>query len=217
MNITRYFPFFIMLLLIGCNGCDDEPITPMGEECRIGILCQGVAECNNGYCECPDPERQLAPGFCLQERRAATFVTFDQYEGLIDTMVISLNDEPFDQSWEPGDNLWRVGLGRSYNRNVTPITMESSYDVVTYKWPRDFTTPVDSVFIFDIFDKSNNQYGYRIGEWNCRDKFFAGKFTDRDHIVGEVFIGLCATNGTTPRPEELLETTRYPVTYTRVE
>jgi len=220
MNLIRYFSLLFMLLLAGCNGCDDDaPITPMGEECfRNGINdCRGVAECNNGYCECPDPERQLASGFCLQESRAATFVTFDRYEGLIDTTIIALNEEPFDQTWEEGQAVWRPAFGTTYNRNPRPFTLANSTDVVTYKWPRDFVTPVDSVFIFEIYDKSNNQYNYRVGEWLCRGKTFIGRFVDRDHIVGEIYLDLCETNGTTPRPEEMLESTRYPVTYTRIE
>lgn len=217
-KMPKLLIFIFLLFTVGCNGCeDDDGIgVPMGEEC-IGSGCMGVALCNNGYCECPDTTQQLASGFCLQGNEGvATFVTYDVHEGILDTTIITLVEEPFTLTWQEGDPTFRQAPGKTYNRHPDAITIGQQSSVMTFKWPGDFTTPVDSVFIYDIYDKSNNQYFYRSGEWICRSKHFAGKFIDQDHIVGEVYLTLCETDGNTSRPVEIQETTSYPVTYTRL-
>lgn len=206
--------------LIGCNGCeDDEVALPMGEECRSSNSgCKGVQLCDNGYCLCPDENRQLARGFCIQQEEddGVIFVTYDQYPGLLDTMIIHLEEEPFDLTWAPGDPSQKALRGSVYNRNPYAITIGTGYPVINCFWPGDLTTPVDSVWIFNTFDTNNDTNRYRREEWVCRSKIFRGRFTDRDHIEGEIFVNLCGTRGTTPRPIEMdSSVTRFPVTFTR--
>ncbi|SER21318.1 hypothetical protein [Neolewinella agarilytica] len=201
------------LMLIGCDGCDEDIITPRGEECYN--VCKGVAECQNGYCECPNQEAQLAPGFCIQNSEAINFISYDQYPGLMDTLIMSLLEEPFDLTWQNGDPRLKDGAGKMYNRDPDALSIGSSQSVITYVFPGDFTTPVDSVWIYDLFDKSNNQYSFRAGEWHCRGKTFVGRFVDRNTIKGEIFLNLCSTNGSTPMPIEIQPETRYPVTFKR--
>lgn len=212
----KFILITLLLLMVGCNGCEDDGIpTPMGEEC-IGNACMGVALCNNGYCECPNTTQQLAPGFCIQDYEgAATFVTYDVHEGLLDTTILTFVEEPFDLTWEVGDPVLKTANGTTYNRNPYALTIGRETLIALYLWPGDLVTPVDSIVILQVYDKSNNQHGHWAGEWVCRSKQFRGRFVDRDHIVGEIVLALCDTEGNTPRPVEIQETTRYPVTYTR--
>lgn len=220
--MMKLFPslliMFICCCLIGCNGCDDEMVelVPMGEECTpASRLCRGVAWCENGYCKCGDENRQIIPGFCIQHNDGATFVTYDHYPGIIDTLLLYFKEDPFNLTWAIGDPEIKGATGATYNRDpfIKGINIQDQ-QIGFFIWPGNFETPVDSIVVYPVFDKGGSNV-YHNGEWLCRGKVFLGRFVNRNRIEGEIIINVCSTQGNTPRPPELSPEARYPVTFTR--
>lgn len=212
------------ILFYGCPADDDMAnMGVTGDECDRDIACTGVAVCDDGTCNCPAGFAEIAPKYCVQSADKATFVTYDQYPLIIDTMIIEFEVEPFSHTWQDGDNYYREAIGRVYNRNPFVYGRLPTF-IGTLPYPGNPTTPVDTVLIWDIIDKPiswANQYPAGDG-YNCK-KNFVGAFVDRNTIEGNVFIYNCARAGETV-PDSLLPTNiqetisqQYPVTFTRVQ
>lgn len=198
-------PLLLIAAMFGCNSCDDDSggaFLPQGEECASNG-CTGIADCDNGYCNCPDASYQLSRGFCIQDASKTIFITTDQYPGLLDTMIFELDEDPWNVTWENGDSEFRKVSGRVYNRDPYIVSLGSTSSAMSVLWPGSNSVPKDTVSIHGLFDKSGNQSSYQNGEWLCRGKWFIGKFVNPDLIEGHLFINICETDGDTPRPAEM--------------
>lgn len=206
---------FLALSLMSCEQ-DSSANTPMGEEC-FSFCGQGIVDCVNGYCECPSGSREIARGFCINQERGFNieFVTYNQYPGIIDTMIVAFNEEPYNLTWETGDSPIKVLPTYSYNRNAGTENPGGSNAIFVYS--RDPAQHVDTVILHTIYggaDKSLAAEGRHICKYEYR-----GGFTDRNTIVGNLIMYECfeTGDGGTPRPEGFPEEgDRFPVTFTRV-
>jgi len=219
--MTRFLILFVLfsISLVGCNGCDDEQLRPTeGDEC-LSNHCPGIADCDNGFCLCPEGAISIARGFCVQDTDGANFVTYDRYPNLLDTTIVHFDEEPFDMVWRNGDPINHVISGATYNRSSLTInTVLSSIGVLVY--PGDPAIPVDTVVIDNIYDKrSIIPGGYRQDGWQCRGVIFIGRFIDRNTIKGEISVNLCESETETELPENLqnFAAGSFPVTYHRLE
>ncbi|OAV43191.1 hypothetical protein A3850_001180 [Lewinella sp. 4G2] len=195
-----------------------------GNECQSDS-CEGLAICDDGFCQCPPGVLEVAPKFCLQSWNKPTFITYDQYNNLIDTLVIEFEVEPFSHTWKDGDNYYRSVDGRMYNRDPWVIGQLPHF-VAILPYPGDPNIPVDTIIIPEIIDKptrTSTRY-YYYPKYSCR-KNFVGAFTDRNTIEGNIYIYFCQDNGTDEGilPDSLLpaglqeEISRtYPVTFKRI-
>lgn len=222
MNLSAKLLFLLMLLIVGCDGCDteiDDP-NPTGTECQFGNFCPGAAECDDGFCNCPEESGQLARGFCIQGTEGVVFASFDVYPGMMDTTVLHFDEEPFSTLWEDGDPFNKLVSGKSYNRNPDAVS-SGSIAIATFVYPGDPTIPVDSVLIIETYDNRNQPYGpyyFPDTEWQCRGATFVGKFIDRNTLKGELLVGPCETTDGSPRPDFLMNDGEgfFPVTYHRI-
>lgn len=211
---------FIISFFTACPSDDDTAnLIILGDECNTS--CDGVAECVNGYCECPDTVRQLAYGFCIQSEDKPTFVTYDYYDLIIDTTVIEFDQEPFDKTWQNGDMEFPLITGRTYNRDPHVITWQPGIDIGYIRYPGHPSIPVDSIWLFNPL-KPQHTGGVPDGNRLWTRTIFRGTFTDRNTIEGEVIVwnwGLWGSSDTIIIPPHLQEIAEghYPVTFRRLE
>jgi hypothetical protein len=192
----------ITLSFLGCKKGDGD-VVPRGEECRNQLGCMTSANCNNGYCECPDTTAQLRPGFCIRRGLPNTFVTFDQHPEWVDTTMISFNDEPFETDWTtiPGDGVQLWGQHLYYSNSGNFGTVGRLFR------PEDPSVKADSIWIMPIVTGMFGHSAYfNDFDWQCY-KVFAGRFTDRDTIKGRMIFRGCRGGENTPLPDEVTNPT----------
>ena len=204
MIITRYFHKFVFVAFItgsilisscGENGGflglggdnDDNPIELTGVPCRPGNQCPNASECDeNRRCNCPDPSREIRPGFCYFADMENVFITTDRIHDVVDTMVLGFDEDPVSllatsplgsrialsgQFVTSGSTGWSNGGVASAYRSSTGgggqdsiiITSLPSGGVDGYIWPN----------------------GYRCQTW------FYGTFINGDTIQGELRFVSC--------------------------
>lgn len=230
---SNIHPFFVvllaglwcLLLVTGCKDDDDNDLTtpseqfsaPPGDECRDSF-CPGVADCINGYCHCTDTTLQIARGICIQNPDRVIFVSYDTIPRIVDTIVLELENEPFETTWQIGESAFKsAGPGHIYKRDIRRLGI-GERSSVTYVWPGDLTTPVDTVWIFDIHDGEHDIHGYRYNEdWRYAARMFEGKFTDRNTIEGNMVCWDRRTRNENPTPDSIPRTLEFPMTFHRWE
>lgn len=211
-----FFALFLVLSTIGCVGSPEIP-EPQGEECANGldITCDGIAVCDNGFCECTSPGYQLARGFCIQDTTKVVFFSTDQYAGLMDTLIVELDEEPWGYEW-PNDTL--IGnheiAGYNYDRFPFPPLLVTRRTVMSLLQPQTPTMGNDSVLIYRI-SSSSFFNGYVNGDWFCDEVVFSGRLVGPDQIEGQIILRGCETNLDSPRPPEMEPGFPLPVTFTR--
>lgn len=188
----------------------------MGDECNL--FCNSIQECINGYCHCPEGYQELARGFCIfpQFGFETEFVTYDTYPGILDTMVVSFNQEPYDLTWQNGDSPLIVLPTYTYNRNLLTENPGGSNAIFVYSG--DPTQHVDTIVLHTIYGGSYKSTTVQ-GSHRCKYEYRGG-FTDRNTIVGNLIMYDCFETGPggTPRPDGFPEEgDRFPVTFTRLQ
>ena len=214
INLLKILAAIAVVLTIAA--CDDDDMPQiLGSECVNN--CVGIAECNSGYCECPEGFPEIASGFCVQDTTGAAFITYDQYPGLLDTTVIHFSVDPY-KEWKVGDKLTEHLNGTTYNRDpyavsIFQVPLGSSY------YPGTVGATTDSIVILPVYSKNSFHDVYWQDEWVCSLTYFTGNFVDENTIVGEIRLLWCDSNGSTEMPANLENGAAglYPVTYTRIQ
>jgi hypothetical protein len=223
----KYFNHLSILLLVfaltlgsSCQNKTEEIVAPMGEECRRVQCTRTVQNCINGYCHCIEGTRQLARGFCINSERGFgyEFATYDQYEDMLDTMVIAFDREPFDTRWVIGDNTWKWIPSYAYNRNLGLENPGGSEMLLVYSGDF-FGNQIGLVKLFNLYNGNNIASVIRKGQHYCKFDF-NGRFVDRNTIEGNISVYSCPTDDddlASPRPANLPNVgDLFPVTFSRI-
>lgn len=226
----KSYPLLFLLVLLLAIGCrDDDDTTPQPQpvqtatECNSS--CNGVGRCDElNRCYCPEGVRSIAPGFCIQSADRVIFVSYDTVRGLIDTMIMELDVEPFEEVWVEGESAFKPGFGKVYARNPYARTLGNTGPAITYVWDGPRTPrPVDSVWISGIYSEAagasllaQSRHMYN-EDWNCSYRIFVGRFTDYNTITGDIELTFCRSVVDNPVPDTLPRSILYPITWHRLE
>lgn len=216
---------FIVLFLLGltfatgCKNTTDSVPIPRGEECTPGACGRGPQECINGYCHCEEGTPQLARGFCINSDNGFgnEFVTYDQYDDMLDTMVIAFDRDPYETEWVNGDNRIKWVPSYAYNRNLGLENPGGSSMMLVYS--DDPENQIGLVKMFNLYDKGTERSVVRSGSYYCVIEF-NGYFVDRNTIQGNIHVWSCPVDDDDleePRPADLPNVgDLFPVTFTRL-
>ena len=85
---------------LGLGGSDDDIEMPLpGIPCSSSG-CPNATQCDeNRRCNCPDPEREIRPGFCYWPHLENVFVSYSKIYGAVDTMIYGFDINPAAIDW----------------------------------------------------------------------------------------------------------------------
>lgn len=222
MRLTKVIPvlFWLALPLLfascgedGLFGSGGEEITPTGEECGRNIRpgCATGARCENGYCLCPDTSAQIGPGWCIPNYSDHMFVTYDVVDGILDTAIISFDEDPYEVDWSNINSAF-YSLNGNYRIKNNALIIGSIGALLP---PRNANNRTDSIDIVPLYHPADRFVReFEPGGWVCQ-KTFTGRFIDRDTIRGQMEYLFCRRDSITPKPPEAEVT--YPMTWVRLK